>query len=72
MEKIFEIVVYRRLAFVNEAYNETDRYNGGFLCGSRTSDNIFVFNGLIKKAAYAREIPVSMLCRLLQSIRYNQ
>ena len=49
MEKIFEIVVYRRLAFVNEAYNETDRYNGGFLRGSRTSDNIFVLNGLIER-----------------------
>ena len=49
IEKIFEIVVYRRLAFVNEAFNETDRYNGGFLCGSRTSDNIFVLNGLIER-----------------------
>ena len=49
MEKIFETVVYRRLTFVNKAYNETDRYNGGFLCRSHTSDNIFVLNGLIKR-----------------------
>ena len=49
IEKIFEIVVYRRFAFVNEAFNETDRYNGGFLCGSRTADNIFVLNGLIER-----------------------
>ena len=48
MEKIFEIVVYRQLAFVNEAYNETDRYNGEFLCGSRTPD-IFVLNGLMER-----------------------
>ena len=49
IEKIFEIVVYRRLAFINEAFNKTDRYNGGFLCGSRTSDNILVVNGLIER-----------------------
>ena len=49
IEKIFEIVVYERLAFVNEAFNTTDRYNGGFLCGNCTSDNIFVLNGLIER-----------------------
>ena len=47
IEKILKIVVCRRFAFVNEAFNETDRYNGGFLCGSRTSDNISVMDGLI-------------------------
>ena len=47
--KIVEIVVYRLLAFVNEAFNKTDMYNGGFLCGSHTSDNILVLNGLIER-----------------------
>ena len=34
MEKIYELVVYRRLAFVNEAFDCYDRYNNGFLEGS--------------------------------------
>ena len=49
MEKIFETIVYRRLTFVNDTFDGTDRYNGGFLHGSRTSDNLFVLNGLIEK-----------------------
>ena len=49
MEKIFEIIVYRRLSFANEAFNKIDRYNGGFLVGSRTSDNIFILQGLIQR-----------------------
>ena len=35
-EKIFEIVVQRRLEFINDAFARTDKYNGGFLKGSRT------------------------------------
>ena len=49
MEKIFEAAVYRRLSFVNEAFEEIDKHNGGFLHDSRTSDNLFVLNGLIEK-----------------------
>ena len=49
MEKIFEIAVYKRLYFVNEAFDDVDRYNGGFLCDSRTSDNLFIINGLIER-----------------------
>ena len=49
MEKIFETIVYRRLTFVNDTFDGTDRYNGGFLHGSLTSDNLFVLNGLIEK-----------------------
>ena len=49
MEKIFEIIVYHRFSFVNEAYNTMDRYNGGFLAGSRTSDNICILQGLIQR-----------------------
>ena len=48
-EKLFEISVQRRLEFVSEAFNKNDRYNGGFLKGSRTSDNIFILNGLIER-----------------------
>ena len=49
MEKIFEATVFRRLSFLNEAFEEIDKYNGGFLHDSRTSYNLFVLNGLIEK-----------------------
>ena len=49
MEKIYELVVYRRLVFVNEAFECYDRYNNGFLEGNRTSDNLFVLNALVEK-----------------------
>ena len=49
MEKIFELVVYRRLAFVNEAFDCYDRYDNGFLEGNRTSDNLFISNALVEK-----------------------
>ena len=48
-EKIFEIMVYNRLEFINEAFSKIDESNGGFMKGRRTSDNIFILNGLIKK-----------------------
>ena len=49
MEKIFEIIVYHRLSFTNEAYNKIDRYNGGFFAGSRTSHNILIPQGLAQR-----------------------
>ena len=49
MEKIFEAIVYKRLAFVNEAFDEIDKYNNGFLGGNRTSDNLFILNGLVER-----------------------
>ena len=49
VEKIFEITVQKRLKFVSEACNRNDRYNGGFLKGSRTSDNVFIPNGLVQR-----------------------
>ena len=49
IEKIFEIIVYNRLSFANEAFNKEDKYNGGFLAGCRTSDNIFILHGLIQR-----------------------
>ena len=48
-EKIFEILVYKRLTFANEAFAKVDRCNGGFLNDSRTSDNMFILNGLIQR-----------------------
>ena len=41
--------MYRRLVFVNEAFDCYDRYNNGFLEGNRTSDNLFVLNALVEK-----------------------
>ena len=49
MEKIFESVVYRRLTFINETFQVYDKFNNGFISGSRTSDNLFILNGLIEK-----------------------
>ena len=49
IEKIFELTVYNRLQFANEAFGKIDRNNGGFLQGHRTADNIFVLNGIIQR-----------------------
>ena len=48
MEKIFEIIVYHRLSFANEAFDKEDKHNGGFLTGCRISDDIFILHGLIQ------------------------
>ena len=48
-EKIFKIAVQRCLEFISDAFDKTDRYNGGFLKGSRTSDNIYVLNSIIER-----------------------
>ena len=47
--KIFEMAVNNRLNFVSTAYDTADRFNGGFTQGSRTSDNIFILQGLIER-----------------------
>ena len=49
MKNIYKLVVYRRLVFVNEAFECYDRYNNGFLEGTRTSDNLFALNALVEK-----------------------
>ena len=49
VEKVFKVAVYRRMLFANEAMGKIDKYNGGFINGSRTSDNIFILNGLIQR-----------------------
>ena len=46
--KIFEIAVLKRFVFVNECFNMTDPYNGGFLQGSSTSDNILILLSCIQ------------------------
>ena len=48
-EKLFEIAAQKRLEFVSEAFRKTDRYNGAFLKLSRTTDNLFVLNGLTER-----------------------
>ena len=47
--KLFEEIVKVRINFVNEAYRKVDKYNGGFLKGARTSDNMFIINGLVQR-----------------------
>ena len=49
IEKILEIIVYRRFSFANVAFDEKDKYNGGFLTGCRTADNILILQGLVKR-----------------------
>ena len=49
IEKIFEVAVYKRLTFANEPMGKVDRFNGGFIGGSRTSDNIFILRGLVQR-----------------------
>ena len=48
-EKIFEITVQKRIEFINNAFEKNDKYNGGFLKGSRTSDNMFILQSLIER-----------------------
>ena len=49
MKKIFEAAAYKRIIFVNEAFEFCDWYNNGFLEGSRTSDNLYILNGLVER-----------------------
>ena len=49
MEKIFEVAVYRRLSFINEAFRKKDENDGGFLQGRRPVDNIFILHCLVQR-----------------------
>ena len=40
---------------MNEAFSVTDKFNGGFLKGSRTSDNIFIIQGLVQRQLALRK-----------------
>ena len=50
---MFEIAVYRRLSFVNEAFCKVDEHKvcvgGGGLNGRRASDNLFIVTGLAQR-----------------------
>ena len=50
--KIFETAVNNRMLFISEAFQDTDESNGGFLKGSRTTDNIFILLGLIQRQLF--------------------
>ena len=50
--KIFETAVKNRMVFVSEAFQDTGEANGGFLKGSRTTDNIFILLGLIQRQLF--------------------
>ena len=41
--------MHNRLVFLNETFGKIDEFNGWFLKGSRTADNVFLLNGLIQK-----------------------
>ena len=47
--KILEMAIHDRLMFVSEAFGILDKFNGAFLKGSRTADNIFILNTLIHR-----------------------
>ena len=55
-EKIFEIIVHKRLEFIDEAFRRKDRYNGGFVRGSQTSDNLFILRTLIERALILNQV----------------
>ena len=55
MEKVFEIMVYKRLSFLNEALDKYDRWNGGYLQHIRTADNMFILNCVIQKQLILRK-----------------
>ena len=51
--KCCQIIKHSNLSFIYffclQAFCHVDRSNGGFIKGSRTSDNIFILQGLIQK-----------------------
>ncbi len=49
VSKIFDTIINNRLEFIDSAFALDDIFNGGFKKGSRTSDNLFIMNGIIQK-----------------------
>ena len=47
--KVFETILDNRISNINEAFKKTDKYNGGFLKGSMTQDNLFILTACIEK-----------------------
>ena len=50
--KIFETAVNNRIVYASEALREDDETNGGFIKGSRTTDNIFIVLGLVQRQLF--------------------
>ena len=48
-EKLFEILIQKRLEFIDTAFKMQDPHNAGFQKRSRTVDNIFFLKSLIEK-----------------------
>ena len=53
--KIFETAVNNRMNFINDAFKTTDLFNGGFLEGSRTANNIFILQDLVERKLILRK-----------------
>ena len=49
IEKVFPVALYRRLSVANEAMGTIDKFNGGFITGISTSNDIFKLYGLIPR-----------------------
>ena len=47
--KLFETIIDNRITFANEAFCKVDIYNGGFLKGSMTQDNLLILTSCIQK-----------------------
>lgn len=47
--KIFETILDNRISFANESLNLNDRYNGGFMKGAQTQDNVLILTACIHK-----------------------
>ena len=47
--KILETIFDNRINFINDAFDKTDKFNGGFLKGSMTQDNLLVVTSCIQK-----------------------
>ena len=60
-EKLFEIIVQKRIEFIDEAFDNLDRYNNGFKKGSRTADNIFILLSLIHRQLSISQILILIL-----------
>ena len=69
--KIFELAVYNRLYFTNECFAKVDEFNGGFLKNSRTTDNLFILQGVIQKQSYLGKTSLYALS-IFKSVWRNQ
>lgn len=47
--KIYEIIVQKCIENIELIFNKSDKYNGGFKKGSRTSDNLLILQSLVER-----------------------